>query len=685
MEVIPRRAKRKRHWFRTLFRLFLIVSILAMSGVVSLLLYTKAQGPPPLQVAQTTRYFGINDTVIGENRMGQNRYWVPMENISEDLIHATLSIEDRKFYQHYGFDFTRIGGAVVANVRSGSMAQGASTITQQYARNLYLGHDKTWQRKINEALYALRLEMNYSKKDILEGYLNTIYYGHGAYGIEAAALHYFDKNASELSLAEASMLAGIPKGPSYYSPLNDLERATNRQHLILQTMVTSGYISQAEADTAKAEPLVFVTDQEDASVTTGLYFQSVVKQTLMQEYGLDEEVIENGGLQIYTTLDPELQQLAEEWVEKELGPHEELQSALIAMDPKTGDVQALIGGRNYFESPFNRATQAKRHPGSVFKAFLYYAALEKGFTPASTLLSEPTTFSFDDGRTDYTPSNFGDRYADDFITLVQAMALSDNIYAVKTHLYLGTNVLQETARRFGIQSPLHDLPSLALGASEVTLLELVTSYSAFANGGSTVEPRFIRKVVDQEGNVIINNETEVVQEFDERLIYIMNDVMKAMFETNLDGYANGTGRSIAHIINRPVAGKSGTTDTDSWMIGYTPQLTAGVWVGPDTGEMNQSLHGQHAKRIWANFLEEALQDELKLAFHVPEGVKGVYINPNNGMLASEGCPAKRLTYFVEGTEPTETCPVHNEEVEEMIDEEEHKKERFLDRFIKWFN
>ncbi len=658
-----------------------------MSGVVTLLLYTKAQGPPPLQVAQTTRYFGADDSIIGEHSAGQKRYWISLEDIAPDLINATLSIEDRKFYTHYGFDPTRIGGAVVANIRAGSMAQGASTITQQYARNLYLGHDKTWQRKWNEALYALRLEMSYSKEDILEGYLNTIYYGHGAYGIEAAAQHFFGKSASDISLAESSMLAGIPKGPSYYSPLNDFERAKQRQRVILQSMADSGLITQSEASRAAEDPLQFVNEETQSASYVGPYFQQAVNHILKSEYDIDEEIVEMGGLQIYTTLDPELQQLAEKWVQAEIGSIDDLQTSLIAMDPDTGDVLALIGGRDFSESSFNRATQAKRQPGSTFKPFLYYAALEKGFTPTSTLLSEPTSFQYEEGKDPYTPSNFNDNYANEFITLLQALAFSDNIYAVKTHLYLGTHELLETAQRFGIKSPLRDNPALALGTSEVSMLEMVTSYSTFANGGKRIDPRFIRKVVDQEGNVLVDQEPIAIQEFDERLIFIMNDLMKGMFEPHLNDYASVTGGSVSHLVSRPVAGKSGSTPTDSWMIGYTPQLVTGVWIGFDEGPLNHSMHGQHAKRIWANFIEEASANSLKLQFHKPDGVTGAYINPSSGLLASEDCPVRRLTYFIDGTEPTEYCTKHTEDdvASEPIEEEEHVKERFLDRFFKWFH
>ncbi|WP_066155042.1 transglycosylase domain-containing protein [Halalkalibacter krulwichiae] len=686
MEVVVNRGvRRRRRLFRLFIRLMLIFLVIGAAMCVGLLSYTKMQGPPPLNVPQTTVYYGADNSPIGEHHKGENRHWVPLSEIDPNVIDATISIEDRRFYSHWGFDLTRIGGAVIANLRSGSRAQGASTLTQQYARNLYLSHDKTWIRKWNELLYSLRLEMNYDKDKILEGYLNTVYYGHGAYGIEAASQHYFGKPAKQLSLAEASMLSGIPKGPSYYSPLFDLDRAKNRQAVVLQSMVQNGVINQVEADEAHLEPLNFIQNELERPADVGPYFQDVVEQKLIEEVGIDPALIEAGGLKVYTTLDPKIQKEAEYWVEREM-PDNELQTALVSIDPRTGDVKALIGGTNYVESPYNRAVTATRSPGSSFKPFIYYAALENGYTPASTLLSEATSFSIDDGRDVWSPTNFNENYAEDFITLLQAMAFSDNIYAVKTHLLLGTDKGIELARRVGIESPLGDHPSLALGTSNVSVLEMTRAYSAFANGGHKVEPRFIRKIVDADGEVIYESEPELVQVLDPKLAFIMTDLMTGMFDPYLNAHTSVTGRSISHLLNRPVAGKSGSTSTDSWMVGYTPQLVTSVWVGFNEGiKLDHASYGQIAKNIWANFTEKALEDQPVMEFQKPDGVIGVKMNPENGLLATEHCPTHRTTYFVEGTEPTKECPApENSEEADAIDEEAHEKEKFLQRFFKWF-
>lgn len=690
MNVLPKAARTKRRLplFRLWLRIILVVNIILMSLAIIFTFYFFALEAPPLEVAETTRFYGNDGTLIGEYDQGKKRYWVELEEMSPHIIHATIAIEDRKFYEHFGFDFLRIGAAAIANIKSGAKVQGASTITQQYARNLYLGHEKTWTRKILEALYALRLEMNYDKDEILEGYLNTIYYGHGAYGIEAASLFYFQKHAKDLTLAEAAILAGIPKGPTYYSPLVNFERAKNRQHLILDAMAEEKYITKNMAEKAKKEKLTFKADENEQIQVIGPYFQDVVKQQLVEKYGLDEQLVESGGLEIYTSLDPVLQKEAEKWVTQEMKNFEkDLEVALVALDPRNGDVLALIGGRDYVKSPYNRAADAKRAPGSTLKPFLYYAALEHGFTPSSTLLSEPTTFTYDEGRTKWTPANFGNLYAHDFITLLQAIAFSDNIYAVKTHLFLGTEELVKTAKRFGIHSPLENVPSLALGTSPVTLLELTKSYAPFANGGSIIEPRFIRKVVDKNGRVLVEEKPKLKKELDERYIYIMNDLMSAMFDVTLPGYTTPTGSSVAHLLNRPMSGKSGSTPADSWMIGYTRQLVAGVWIGYDENKtLNHAQHGTIAKRIWAIFMESALKDDLILQYKKPEGVIGVYIDPETGLLASEKCPSKRLTYFIEGTEPADYCPLHSDEpIKEDEKEEENEKEKFLDRFFKWFH
>ncbi|KQB91622.1 Penicillin-binding protein 2D [Geobacillus sp. PA-3] len=656
------------------------LTIFAFAALGSFILFAKIGGAPPVAVPQTTVFYADDGSKIGESNYGQKRYWVRLDDISPHVIEATIAVEDRKFYEHHGFDLKRIAGAVVANVQAMAKVEGASTITQQYARNLFLTHEKTWSRKIQEALYTIRLEANYSKEQILEGYLNTIYYGHGVYGIEAAARYYFGKHADELTISEAAMLAGIPKGPHYYSPLINEERAKTRQKIVLLSMVEAGYIRRQEAEQAYRDKLVYVQHHEKERPVAP-YFQDVVKQQLRTKLGLDERTIELGGLRVYTTLDRRMQQIAEEQLEQVIRPSSAIQAALLAMDPRTGEVKALIGGRDYNESPFNRAVQAERQPGSTFKPFLYYAAIEQGFTPSTQLRSELTTFTFDGGRATYTPHNYNDYYADGPITLAQALAVSDNVFAVKTLQFIGAAKLVETAKALGITSKLKAVPSLALGTSPVKMIDMVAAYGTIANYGKKAGPVFIKKVVDANGNVLYEHKPASEQVLDRDAAFVTAHLMTGMFDPKLNGYTTVTGQSIADEMTRPYAGKSGTTKTDSWMIGFAPQLVAGVWTGYDRGEtMSRFDEKQYAKQIWVRFMEESLAGEPEKSFKPTKGVIGVYVDPQNGKLATDSCPVKRKTYYIAGTEPVDYCTDHWEKKKKK--KEDGKS--WWEKWLPWF-
>lgn len=391
-----------------LFAGFFMLSVAALISI-GIYGYAKIAGPPPLHVPQTTVFYADDGAKIGQAvHNGQNRYWVSMDKIAKPLVQATISVEDKRFYQHHGFDLKRMTGSALKDVATFSKAEGASTITMQYARNLYLSSDKNWGRKLHEALYTTRLEANYSKNTILEGYLNTIYYGKGVYGIQAAAQFYFGKDAQDLTLPEASMLAGIPKGPGTYSPAYDKNKAKERQRTVLQAMANAGAIPQQQAEQAAKKPLD-LTMKKPASENKELapYFQKTVEQVLRSRLDLSPQMIRSGGLHVYTTLDTHLQKLAKHEVDQRYPADSKLQTSMVAMDPRSGKVRALIGGRNYEKSSFNRAVDAKRQPGSSFKPFLYYAAIKNGFTPSTQLKSEPTTFHYNKGKSTYKPHNFG--------------------------------------------------------------------------------------------------------------------------------------------------------------------------------------------------------------------------------------------------------------------------------------
>ncbi|EGL83860.1 penicillin-binding protein, 1A family [Caldalkalibacillus thermarum TA2.A1] len=634
--------------------LFTFMMTLCLSSILLFsLLYLRSQPLPPFQMQETTVIYSADGDIIDHIHEGQNRTFIPIEELPPYLLQAFIAVEDQRFYQHFGFDLKRIAGAIVANIRNRSYVEGASTITQQLARNLYLDHSKTWERKLKEALYTIQLELHLSKTEILEHYLNQIYFGHSAYGVEAAANLYFGKSARELTLAESALLAGIPKGPRYYSPLLNYANAKSRQELILHLMEEQGYITAAEREEALAAPLTLISPEkhrQDANLAP--YFRDFVRQQTLERYGITEDVFDHGGLRIYTTLDADMQRLAENLFERHLPADRPLQGALLAIDPRTGYIKAMVGGRNYGQSQFNRVL-AERQPGSSIKPFLYYMALEHGFTPVTLMKSEPTTFTYDNGRATYTPRNFNDRYANDYITLEQAIARSDNIYAVKTIMHVGEENFVHTLHRFGFERTFQPLPSLALGAQNVTLLEMVKGYSAFANQGVQAEPLAITRIEDRNGNVLVEEHPRLESILEPNNTFILNRMLEHVFAEG------GTAYRVASVLNRPAAGKTGSTDTDAWMIGFTPQLAAGVWVGYDQNRLiNHNNDGRLAATIWAHFLEGALAGQPPVLFPVPDGVVGAYINPENGLLATEHCPVKRLLYFKKGTEPVEICTEH---------------------------
>ncbi|WP_019121032.1 transglycosylase domain-containing protein [Brevibacillus massiliensis] len=640
-----RRAKR-------LIKLAVYMTLLGSFAILLLLLFLRSQPLPAAAIHQTTIIYDSNGEVLDSLHQGENRTVVPLKDISPWLAQATVAIEDRYFWQHYGFDLKRLAMAAYIDLKNMSKAQGASTITQQLAKNLYLTNDKTWDRKIKEALLSVQLELNYSKEEILEKYLNQIYYGHSAYGAQAAAQTYFGKDAKELTLAESAMLAAIPKGPTYYSPLTNYENAKQRQKLVLEAMQRDGYITAEQADRAYAEKLVFTTKEERKDPSYAPYFRDYIASLVQEKYGIDGETFRHGGLKIYTTLDLGMQKKAEEAIAKNFSnSNPDLQTALIAMEPSTGKIRALVGGRDYAKSQYNRVFSL-RQPGSSFKAFLYLAALQQGYTPLTEMKSEPTVFTYDNGK-QYIPSNFGGHYAYDYITMQQAIATSDNIYAVKTIEQLTPKALADEARAVGITSPLQEVPSLALGASPVSPYEMAVAYSTIANKGQRVEPIAIEKIVDSDGSVLIEEKEQKTQVADPVASFLLTQMMQTVFEPQ------GTAHRVADRLNRPVAGKTGSTDYDAWLAGFTPQLTTIVWVGYDEGKkIDPVKDAMLAAPIWADFTESALQDQPPALFDSPVGTVSVYIDPANGKLATEHCPNPRLVYLAKGTEPTEYCTEH---------------------------
>lgn len=602
---------------------------------------------PKLEITKSQSYYLYDKD---NNLFYGDKDWIALNNIDSNLINATISTEDKYFYKHIGFDYLRIIKALISNITSHSKSEGASTITQQYARNLFLNFDKTWKRKLEEALLACKLEVHYSKDKILEGYLNTINYG-GVYGIEAASEYYFGKSASNLSLAEASLLAGIPKSPSNYSPIKNYEKAKDRQKIVLSMMLKNNKITKEEYNNAINEELNIIGQNSEKDITNIGYFKDSVLEELNSLSQIPVNITETGGLKIYTTLDQNAQKNLEESVAKYVTDELSIQTSALMMNPNTGGIIAMIGGNNYSESQFNRATKAKRQIGSTMKPILYYTALENGFTPSSTFTSEKTTFTFSNNKK-YNPSNYNDHYAEGPITMEAAISYSDNIYAVKTHLFLGEEMLVNTAKRIGITSKLSSVPSLALGTSEISMVEMVTAYSAFANLGNKVSPHYIKKIEDSKGNILYENKEETVTILNPSLTYILNEMLTSTYNQNFIDYNYPTLLSLLPNITHKYAIKSGTTDTDLWIIGYNKEAVLAVWNGHDDNtEIDTKEYASH-KNIWIDTMEKYFETNEASWYEIPDNVVGVLVNPITGLIANEKDAKKQMFFYLKGTEPT---------------------------------
>jgi penicillin-binding protein 1A len=607
----------------------------------------------------------------------QNRVILPLEEIPQGLVDAVISTEDHRFYQHYGVDLGGIARAVLVNIRNRSKTQGASTLSQQLARSLFLTPDKRWERKVRELLLALQIERSYTKDEILEMYLNTVYFGHGgAYGVESGARTFFGRGVAELEPHEYTMLAGVLANPGYYSPVHHLDRAYQRRAIVLRSMVREGYLTPGEAEEIGQTEVAIAPARERERLAP--YFVETVRQYLEQNYGTERLYEE--GLRVYTTLDSRMQRLAEAALEEHLLLRESeanyemtralydslyvdtedkplttyLQGALFAMDPHTGEVRAMIGGRDFSTSRWNRALQGKRQPGSIFKPFLYTAALERGWTPADILLDAPV--EVDTGSDElWRPVNFDETFRGP-VSVRYALANSINSPAVRLILQIGTQPVLEVARRMGVTSNIPDVYSIALGSGEADLQELVTAYSTFANSGLRTRPLMIWRITDSRGEILEENRSYQEEVLDERINYVMVDMMRTAIR-------EGTGRgAAAYGWKRDSAGKTGTTDrnTDAWFIGYTPDLVCGVWVGfDDKISMGRRKTGAvMAMPIWAKMMTAYFDGMPEPTFPRPEGIVPRLICVQTGQLATAACPEVGEEIFVEGMVPTRSCELH---------------------------
>lgn len=647
--------------FKKIIKVFVLLMIIALLAFGGVILYIKMSPKLEIKNANAFLMYDSQNELFFQGSGSQE--WVNLEDISDKLIQATIYTEDKHFYQHFGFDFLRIAKAMVVNITSGSKSQGASTISQQYAKNLFLDFDKTWERKLKEMWITLQLEVHYDKDEILEGYLNTINYGHGMYGIQNASKFYFDKNASELDWAEAAMLTGIPKSPSNYSPIVNFDLAKQRQTNILYNLYKNEIITEEEYNQAVSEELTIVGEKNSQELANIMYYQDAVMRELNSLEEIPESLLETGGIKIYTNLDMNAQSVLENSIKNNLTDETELQVASVMMDPNTGKIIALVGGKDYNKSQYNRAYQSARQVGSTMKPFLYYAALENGFTSSTTFTSEQTTFTFSNNQT-YSPQNYGDQYGNKPISLATAISYSDNIYAVKTHMFLGEDALVNISKRLGITAELEEIPSLPLGTASINIIEMAAAYSAFANEGYKVEGYLISRVEDLKGNVLYEHKEEKENILNKSLTYILSELLTSTYDSTFIDYNYPTAIGIAPKIKHKLALKSGTTNTDHWSIGYNHNIVTAVWVGYDDNRDIEASDYKYSRNIWVEATEGYLQDQEDAWYKQPSNVVGVLVNPITGKPATDADEKKKIMYYVKGTEPSTTDTVFDELLEQ---------------------
>lgn len=622
-------------------KILLVIMVVLISTLVitfSIINYNLKYEMPQISTIELYDSQGQKYLSYSNNR---KQSYVTLDNISQYVIDAFIAIEDKRFYDHQGVDFIRIGGAIIADIRNKDFVEGASTITQQYVKNLYLSSDKTIERKLNEVLIAMNIERQYDKNEILTGYLNSIYFDSGAYGIEDASIYYFGKHASELSLIEACSLASIPKSPSNYSPIKNPKNNKERRELILKELLNDGKIDEETYLINRDSNLNLVGRNPQVENESAPYFQDLVIRELNSMGWLNDYTAR--GLRVYTTLDSTLNDNILKSIKKR-HPNTEIETAVYAIEPQTGNVLAVVGGNDYQQSTFNRAVDAKRQSGSTIKPFLYLAALENGFTPATTFKSEETTF-YVNGET-YSPKNYSNIYANQDVSMVYAIATSDNIYAMKTHLFLGTDVLVDTLKRFNISGNIPSIPSLALGTYEISLQELTTAYSVLANEGVYVEPTFITKITTFEGDILYEKKdkttTRIANKSD---VYLLNESMTSIFDNSMTYNIRPTGGRLVSLLNHKYAGKSGSTDTDNLMVGYNPDILVAVWTGyDDAREITSYEDTSYGKYIWADTVESYLKDKQTSWYGMPSDVIAVDLNPMTGFYPAFGEYHKDL-YF----------------------------------------
>lgn len=628
--------------------------------------------------AVATRVYDQNDSLVGEFFV-ERRELTSLDRVPQYLKDGFICIEDKQFYKHWGVNIFALIRSVLKNIMHMQIMGGGSTITMQLARNMFLTQEQTIMRKLKEIALAVQIERAYTKDEILEKYLNQINFGQGRYGVETAAHYYFGKDTRDLSLSQCAMLVALAKSPEIYNPYKHLKRALGRRNLVLGEMVKGNYITSPEYDQALAESLKVIEHKPVKAV--GEYYLEEIRRYLELKYG--GEFLYRSGANIYTTMDLRIQKVCEEKLEKHLAKVEKdyhfsmpkvkfdsladsliqtdtlsvipyLQGGIVVIDQHTGGVKAIVGGRDFGQSKFNRATQAHRQTGSIFKVFVFCAAIDNGFTAADIVLDLPIVLEIPGVDSIYRPANFDNRFMGP-ITLRKALQLSRNLAAVRLIRTLGPDLVVKYAHSLGIKSNLLPVISLALGACEVSLLELTHAISTVANYGEEIEPVMIRKITNKDNTLIERNDPRPERRLSPQVAYVLINMMRGVVE-------GGTGLEVRKFYRGPAAGKTGTSNNyaDNWFVGYTPKYTCGIWVGHDDNQriFRGATGGIVCAPIWGDIMRSV--DSLHAGdFPAPEGMTWIKVCPQSGLLATEYCPQAREEVFIKGTEPAGQCDVHS--------------------------
>lgn len=664
--------KKTKAIFLISFLLIFALSTGAILGAVTWII----QGTPDIRgykgSSEATLIYDSNGDLLTK-LFKENRVYVPLEKIPEDLKNAIIAIEDTKFYVHHGIDFWGIGRAMINNIMKGDLTdQGASTITQQLARNAFLTLDKSYFRKIQEAYLAVQFERLYTKSEILEMYLNEIFLGHSAYGVETASLQYFGKSVEDLNLAESALIAGLPQSPNNYSPLRNPSQAIKRRNIVLERMHQLEYISSAEMKKAKNAELDLDTVKEDSNSNSAHYFALYVRDQLIDRFGAS--LVYSGGLKVHTTLDPRMQQLAEKTIQNKIengfipsfknsqSRNLQPQLSLISLDVNNGAIRAMVGGRG--TDQFNRSYQAVRQPGSAFKPFVYSTALIDGSYTAGSIINDLPMLASESGKgnnLNIWPRNYGDKYRG-LINLNTALTNSINVAAVKLIKDIGVEDVIDFSKSLGISTftkeDYHsDHYSLALGGLNrgVTPIEMASAYSVFANQGIYTEPYAVTKIYDKHDSLIYEAQPKSKMVMSKADSYLISSMLKSVVD-------NGTGRRAQ--MDRDVGGKTGTTNdyTDAWFVGFTSQIATSVWIGEDTTrsmEYNVKTVGSgEAAQIWGDYMREVVKEMPVINFQKPESIVEVAVDPYTGLLSNQYSPRIDVLPYKKGTQPLKKESLH---------------------------